>query len=81
MDQNWQLKKQLSSDISNSYIESIYQKAIDLGAMRKAARAGSGGFMMILAPKTNILKAIGLYQLNFNFDSSGAGLLIMINQR
>tara|TARA_X000000950_G_C13917264_1_gene661618 strand:- start:5595 stop:6596 length:1002 start_codon:yes stop_codon:yes gene_type:complete len=75
LDQNWQLKRQLSAHITNSDIEAIYHQAIHLGAYGgKLLGAGSGGFMMILAPKKQhaaIKKAIGLYQLNFNFDSSG----------
>jgi len=51
LDENWRLKSQLSSGISNPQIDNWYTKAIDAGALGgKLLGAGNGGFMMFYAP-------------------------------
>ena len=50
--ENWKLKKSLTSDISNTLIDDMYESAINSGAIGgKLLGAGAGGFMMFLAPK------------------------------
>ncbi len=45
---NWELKKNLSSNISNQSIDEMYQKAIAGGASgAKISGAGGGGFLMV----------------------------------
>ena len=52
LDQNWQLKRQITNGITNSLIDDIYSTAIQAGAKGgKLLGAGSGGFMMFYAPK------------------------------
>lgn len=47
----WQLKKHMTSGITNSFIEEAYQAAIDAGAEGgKLLGAGGGGFLMFFAP-------------------------------
>jgi D-glycero-alpha-D-manno-heptose-7-phosphate kinase len=51
LDKSWQLKKATSNLISNEKIDSLYSKAIQLGAYGgKIAGAGGGGFMILLVP-------------------------------
>jgi D-glycero-alpha-D-manno-heptose-7-phosphate kinase len=51
MDENWQLKKRLSSGISNSEIDRAYALARKNGAMGgKLLGAGGGGFLFFLVP-------------------------------
>lgn len=46
----WEWKKRMSSAISNSYIETIYNAAMSAGARAaKISGAGGGGFMMVIS--------------------------------
>ncbi len=58
----WQNKKQMAHSISNSFIDSIYDKAIESGATGgKISGAGGGGFMFFYCPavtKNKVAKAI-----------------------
>ena len=67
LDYNWELKKQLASNISNKNIDLMYQEALRKGAIGgKLLGAGGAGFLMIMAfdhsPIENVLncKSIGL---------------------
>lgn len=77
----WNLKKKLSDDISNESIDNIYDRAIQSGAFGgKLLGAGSGGFMLLYAPKENqsgIKKALNEFQFfSLNFDEVGTEFLI-----
>ncbi len=51
---NWELKKNLSSNISNETIDEMYNLAISGGATgAKIAGAGGGGFLMAYCPRNN----------------------------
>jgi D-glycero-alpha-D-manno-heptose-7-phosphate kinase len=51
LDKGWKLKKQLSSKVSNKFIDDAYDSAIKAGAYGgKLAGAGSGGFLFFLVP-------------------------------
>ena len=74
---NWELKKQLASNISNNNIDLIYQEALRKGAVGgKLLGAGGAGFLMIMAfdhePIENVLncKSIGL-----KIDQSGTKII------
>jgi len=72
----WELKKTLSSNISNSKIESIYKKAINSGAIGgKLSGAGNGGFLFFYCePKfqNKVRKSLrNLYELKFGIDDVG----------
>lgn len=52
MNENWSLKKSMTSDISNSFIDNVYNTGIDAGAWSgKLLGAGGGGFVTFLAPE------------------------------
>ncbi len=51
LDEGWQLKRGLSSGISNPEIDAAYERAKAAGAYGgKITGAGGGGFLMVLAP-------------------------------
>ena len=51
MNENWSLKKSMTSEISNSFIDEVYQTGLDAGAKAgKLLGAGGGGFVTFFAP-------------------------------
>ena len=73
----WLCKKNLSPAISSSYLDAIYDKAIDAGALGgKLLGAGGGGFFLFYAEKEKqhrIRQALKDYQeVSFNFDKDGS---------
>lgn len=82
LDESWNLKKKLSSKISNPFIDKIYEKAKKEGAFGgKLCGAGSGGFLALLVNEKNkeriraLLK--DLPEVNFSFDHSGSSIIYM----
>jgi D-glycero-alpha-D-manno-heptose-7-phosphate kinase len=80
LNKNWQLKRQMTVDISDSQIDGWYSKGILAGATGgKILGAGNGGFMMFFAPKekhariTKVMK--GLQRVPFSFDNSGSKII------
>jgi D-glycero-alpha-D-manno-heptose-7-phosphate kinase len=52
--ENWELKKNLSSNITNEEIDKMYQTAIEGGAEGgKIAGAGGGGFLLVYCKREN----------------------------
>lgn len=80
LDESWQLKKSLSSRITNGFINDCYTKAIKAGAYGgKLAGAGGGGFLFFLVPldkKEAVRKAMGdLLEVKFNFENEGSKII------
>jgi D-glycero-alpha-D-manno-heptose-7-phosphate kinase len=51
LQRNWQRKKQLASGVSNTAIDSLYDRAMRSGASGcKIAGAGGGGFLLVCVP-------------------------------
>ncbi len=81
--ESWDIKRQLSSGISNSLINELYEKAIGCGATGgKLLGAGGGGFLMFYVPnetaKAKVRKVLSGYQeMPFEFDQSGASIIFM----
>jgi D-glycero-alpha-D-manno-heptose-7-phosphate kinase len=78
--ETWTLKKCQSKLVSNSEIDSIYQKATGAGALGgKLLGAGSSGFMVFFAPpdrQADIKAALhGLLHVPFKFETEGTVLL------
>ena len=77
---NWELKKKLSSKITNSQINEIYSTALNNGALGgKLLGAGSGGFLLIFAKPENhnhIRSALKSYhEVDFEFEESGSEII------
>ncbi|MDZ7846823.1 MAG: GHMP kinase [Owenweeksia sp.] len=77
MHENWELKRQLASGISNPLIDELYNKAMQNGAMGgKLLGAGGGGFMLFYCPAEKqsqldeALKKVRRFPFKFEQDGS-----------
>ncbi len=80
LDENWRLKSQLTSGITDPQIDDWYTKGVNNGALGgKLLGAGNGGFMMFYAPidrHAHISAALGeLNAVKFRFDRTGAQIV------
>lgn len=78
MHEGWQMKRKLTSKISNSTIDSYYSIAMANGAIGgKISGAGGGGFLNMIANETDhdrikkAMAAAGLMYCKFALDSAG----------
>jgi D-glycero-alpha-D-manno-heptose-7-phosphate kinase len=74
--ENWRLKAQLATGISDSQIDSWYETGLRHGALGgKLLGAGNGGFLMFVAPPDrhrDIIEALsGLSAVRFRFERAG----------
>ncbi len=78
---NWILKKKLSKKISDDWIDRIYHRALELGAIGgKIVGAGGGGFILIIADPSKhepLLKGLGLEMTGFKFTHSGSRVIFV----
>ena len=77
---NWLEKRKLADGITNSEIDSFYQKAIDNGALGgKICGAGGGGFLLLYCHKEKqdqVRKALSkLKEMYFNFEPTGTKII------
>jgi D-glycero-alpha-D-manno-heptose-7-phosphate kinase len=80
LDENWRLKAQLTSGISDPQIDAWYAKGMANGALGgKLLGAGNGGFMMFYAPEEHhvqIASALAdLEPVKFKFDRTGTQIV------
>jgi D-glycero-alpha-D-manno-heptose-7-phosphate kinase len=80
LNQSWELKKRLSSTISNGRINEIYDAARRAGAIGgKVAGAGGGGFILLYVPyerQKSVRNALGdLQELPFRLESDGTKVI------
>lgn len=78
--ENWNLKKNLSTMISNRLIDDIYEAGMNAGAYGgKIMGAGNGGFMLFVAAKNKqnkIRQALKkLLELKIKFENKGSHIL------
>jgi len=78
LDFGWQNKKMMASGITNSYLDEIYETAMEAGATGgKISGAGGGGFMVFYCPnnkRTDVIRALGKYKgkvQRYGFTSTG----------
>ena len=78
LNEAWRLKRQFSSQISNSFLDQIYDGAIEQGAIGgKLLGAGGGGFFLFYVPPfqkhklVEWLESQGLKIHSFRFDPEG----------
>ncbi|MCX6667011.1 MAG: hypothetical protein NTV74_02045 [Euryarchaeota archaeon] len=85
LDIHWETKKQLSKDISNTFIDDCYDLAKGNGALGgKIMGAGGGGFFMFYHNGSNSEKSIfakaltkkGLQRMRFHFDFEGSKIML-----
>jgi len=78
--ETWQLKRSLSSQITNSTIDEIYETGMRAGALGgKLLGAGGGGFILFYVKPENQEKVIEslkhLVHVPFKFESSGSQII------
>lgn len=81
LNETWQLKKKLSSQITNTDINSIYDTAVKNGAVGgKLCGAGGGGFVLFYVEPENqerVKKALSKFlHVPFKFDFSGSEIIV-----
>ncbi len=77
---SWSLKRELSSSISNSVVDGLYNTAMENGAIGgKLLGAGDAGFMIFFVPPENqakVKQALGGYlHVPFNFETEGSSII------
>lgn len=76
----WLLKRQLSTKVSNARIDECYATARGHGAVGgKLLGAGSGGFLLLVAPPDTqdaVIDALKLPRIDFSFDGDGSVVLL-----
>ncbi len=80
LNETWMLKRSISSKISNSMIDDIYQKALNAGALGgKLLGAGGGGCLLFYVPKekqNHVRLALSdLYEVDFEFENEGTKII------
>jgi len=80
LQENWMLKKSLSSKITDNYLDRLYEKALDAGAQGgKVVGAGGGGFLLLFVPpekRDAVRKALPeLREEEFEFESLGSRII------
>lgn len=85
LDQGWKLKKQLSSKISDSEIDSIYLAAKEAGALGgKISGAGGGGFLTLFVPTSKreaVRKSLsGLREMPSGLSRDGSKVIFNIRR-
>ena len=82
LDRAWQLKRSLCDSISNSMLDTIYERATAAGALGgKILGAGGGGYFLFYVPKakqgavTTALADLGLSRLGFRFEFKGSQII------
>jgi len=78
----WRTKKQIASGVTNTFIDQVYQTAMDAGAEGgKLLGAGGGGFLMFLAPPERhdtIRRALqALRETPFRFAAHGSRIIFV----
>lgn len=84
LNQEWQLKKSIQPEATNSKLDLIYKKALSAGALGgKLLGAGGGGFMLFVTPpelKIKVEQALGLTSVPVLFEYLGSQIIYYDNQ-
>ncbi|MFH1782723.1 MAG: GHMP kinase [Candidatus Omnitrophota bacterium] len=80
LNKGWELKKKMTSSITNHLIDDWYKKALDAGALGgKVVGAGGGGFMLLYCKKKHqktVRKALSeLHYMPIKFEQSGSRII------
>jgi D-glycero-alpha-D-manno-heptose-7-phosphate kinase len=81
--EGWLLKKSLTSSISTSLVDDLYQRGLDAGALGgKLLGAGGGGFILFYCPlekQDNLRNRMGdIRELRFRFDADGSKIIYVV---
>jgi len=81
MDRHWQVKKRLSTKISNTHLDQIYRTAKKNGALGgKITGAGGGGFFVFYCEDGAVrlrkaMEQLGLREMRYRFDFEGTKVI------
>jgi len=80
LDEAWQAKRSLSSQVSNPQVDEIYNQALSAGAIGgKLTGAGGGGFLLLFVPSSQQRKVREklkkLIHVPFKFEFSGSQVI------
>ena len=81
-DKHWEFKKNMSSIISNSWLDEVYEYALQNGALGgKITGAGGGGFFVFYVEKAHAkfreaMKRSNLLEMKYRFEGDGARVLL-----
>jgi len=80
LDEAWQAKRSLSSQVSNPQVDEIYNQALSAGAIGgKLTGAGGGGFLLLFVPSSRQRKVREklkkLLHVPFKFEFSGSQVI------
>lgn len=83
--ETWNLKRSLSSSVSNSFIDELYSTALSLGATGgKIIGAGGGGFLLLFVPPSHQVKVRKkfnkLIHVPFRFEYLGSQIIFFDRQ-
>jgi len=83
--ESWMLKRTLSSRVSNTAIDEVYQTAMQAGAIGgKLCGAGGGGFILLFVPPRKqrmVRRALkGLLFVPFTFETLGSHIILYANK-
>jgi D-glycero-alpha-D-manno-heptose-7-phosphate kinase len=83
MNEGWQAKKKISTQISNSIIDQAYETAIESGALGgKITGAGGGGFLLVFCEEKHqekvrmALAEMNIREVGFQLDFDGAHVVV-----
>lgn len=82
----WLIKRDLSSKISNSTIDNIYEKALKAGAIGgKLLGSGGGGFMLLFVPPERQLRVKDVLKrflnVKFSFENEGSRIIYYLGNK
>lgn len=80
LNETWQLKRGMSAEISTDYIDVLYQKAIEAGALGgKLLGAGGGGCLLFYVTpdkQDSVRDALtDMHEIKFNFENEGTKII------
>jgi D-glycero-alpha-D-manno-heptose-7-phosphate kinase len=81
-DEHWKYKKRISTDMSNSWFDKIYDIAKENGALGgKISGAGGGGFFIFYVENNHskfrkAMREINLREMRYRFDFEGTKVLV-----
>jgi D-glycero-alpha-D-manno-heptose-7-phosphate kinase len=80
LDENWRLKKNMGTGVSNPEIDELYGRALENGALGgKLLGAGGGGFLLFFVPvprRAAVRQALNnLLEVGFSFENSGSRII------
>ncbi len=85
LNDSWRLKRSLSSRVSTDAVDSMYEVALNAGAIGgKLCGAGGGGFMLLFVPprkQRHVKKALNNFlHVPFNFETLGSQIIVYAHQ-